>query len=67
MVELYCSTIRDHAKMLNIRLGTLSALKDLVVVTGQSLLTVRSLSEQISLKILSMFSFSFAKAEQHSS
>ena len=67
MVELYCSTIHDHAKMLNIRLGTVSALKDLVVVTGQSLLTVRSSSEHISLKMFSMVSFSFARAAQQSS
>ena len=67
MVELYFSTIHDHVKMLDIKLGTICALKDLVFVTGQSLLTVRSSSEHISLKMFSMVSFSFARAAQQSS
>ena len=67
MVELCFSTIHDHAKMLNIKLGTNCALKDLVVMTNQATLIVISQSEQISLKMLSMCSFSLAKAEQHSS
>ena len=67
MVELYCSTIHDHAKMLNIKLGTNCALKDLVVMTNQATLIIISQSEQISLKISSMRSFSFANSEQHSS
>ena len=67
MVELYVSTIHDHVKMLNIKLGTNCALKDLFVVTDQATLIVISQSELISLNILSIFSFSLARAEQHSS
>ena len=52
MVELYFSTIHDHAKMLNIKLGTICALKDLVVVTDQSTLIVMFSSDQTSLSIL---------------
>ena len=67
MVELCFSTIHDNAKMLNIKLGTNCALKDLVFVTNQTTLIVIFQSELISLNMLSNFSFSLAKAEQHSS
>ena len=42
MVELYFSTIHYHVKMLNIKLGTICALKDLVNVNDQSMLIVMS-------------------------
>ena len=67
MVELCFSTIHDHVKMLKIKLGTTCALKDLFVVTDQATLIVISQSELISLNILSILSFSLARAEQHSS
>ena len=67
MEEFCFSTIHDHVKMLNIKLGTNWALKDLVVVTDQATLIVISQSELISLNMLSNLSFSLARVEQHSS
>ena len=57
MVELYFSTIHDHIKMLNIKLGTICALKNLVVVTDQATLIVMSLSDHSDSNILSSCSF----------
>ena len=57
MVELYFSTIHYHVKMLNIKLGTICALKDLVVVTDQSTLIVMFSSDHFSSNILSSCSF----------
>ena len=57
MVELYFSTIHDHIKMLNIKLGTICALKNLVVVTDQATLIVISLSDHSDSNILSSCSF----------
>ena len=52
MVELYFSTIHYHVKMLNIKLGTVCALKDLLVVTDQATLIVMFSSDHYSLIIL---------------
>ena len=57
MVELYFSTIHDHIKMLNIKLGTICALKNLVFVTDQDTLIVISQSDHSDSNILSSCSF----------
>ena len=67
MVELYFSTIHYHVKMLNIKLGTICALKDLVNVTDQSMLIVMSQLDHSSSNILANFSLFYAKAEQQPS
>ena len=67
MVELYFSTIHDHVKMLDIKLGTICALKDLVVVTDQAILIVISLSDHSDLNIMSSCSFFSFNVEQQCS
>ena len=57
MVELYFSTIHYHVKMLNIKLGTICALKNLVVVTDQATLIVMFSSDHSYSNILSSCSF----------
>ena len=66
MVELYFSTIHDHDKILNIKLGTVCALKNLCCVTDQAMLIVMFQSDHSSSNILSSCSFFYAKAEQQS-
>ena len=57
MVELYFSTIHDHAKMLNIKLGTVCALKNLCCVTDQAMLIVMFPSDHSSSAILLIWAF----------
>ena len=57
MVELCFSTIHDHAKMLNIKLGTVCALKNLCCVTDQAMLIVMFQSDHSSSAILLIWAF----------
>ena len=65
MVELDFSTNHYHVKLLNIKLGTIRALKNLCFVTDQATLIVMSSSDHSSSKILSTFSLFSANFYLH--